>query len=330
MGNNCFTELAEWEQMNHESFLAPQIIKRDEESVDILERFAHYDIYENRFGSTETVVNEIDEISQEEPCALLLPQSKLQQGMLSWPQKEFSDKLCVEAKFGAKVYKSLVAGHRAIDFNLLDTKGNAVTLSSLLKTKPVLLTSGQISCPHFQQSVSAMNEFGRRYGPAVHLVCVSSMQPFPAHPDSSYISGKAWETTHTQLCGAQPRNYEDRVNLANKVKKQLAGWTVLVDDLPNTRTSKPDLGEHLVNPYWSTYGPAERATYLIDQSGLIAASQLWFNEESMGEEIQKLCSVDIPSVGERSFLSRVGEAIKNRTASSSSLNSLIAKERTEA
>jgi len=295
----------------HDSHITPKIVDYDIDKVKLV-RFSHYESWEDNYGSYETIASAIKEFENEPNGALLLPESDLRQGLLGWPSKKISSSSSVESRFGTRPFKQLQAGHRAIEFTLLDTKGVSVSLASLLDTKPVVLTSAQNSCPHFQSTISAMNDIVRRCGHVAHFICVNTMQPFPAHPDPSPETGKVWETRFSRETGPQPVSYQARLNLACQVQKKLPNWTVLVDDIPSTDRDR-------TNPWWSTYGPASRATYVIDRCGLIFTSQLWFDEGVISDELHKLPNLDWESevVDNRgsSFLGQISESIKKRTPS---------------
>jgi hypothetical protein len=60
-------------------------------------------------------------------------------GCFGWPQAEFSP----ANRAGVRTF--LRAGDPAVDFALSDTAGAAVTLSGLLRTRPVLLVHGSFT-----------------------------------------------------------------------------------------------------------------------------------------------------------------------------------------
>jgi hypothetical protein len=62
--------------------------------------------------------------------------SNLQSGCYSWPGEEFSPENL------AALDAALPAGSAAVDFSLRDLEGNTFRLSTLLKSKPVLLVLG--------------------------------------------------------------------------------------------------------------------------------------------------------------------------------------------
>ena len=77
---------------------------------------------------------------------------------------------------------------------------------------------------------------------------------------------------------AQPATAEARLGEARFIAQKLPGWTVVADDLAPQR----------VNPFWSTYGPAPRAAWLIDVSGKIVHSQLWWEPERTRAAVDRL------------------------------------------
>mmetsp|Transcript_1725 Transcript_1725/g.2285 ORF Transcript_1725/g.2285 Transcript_1725/m.2285 type:complete len:335 (+) Transcript_1725:186-1190(+) len=227
-------------------------------------------------------------------CSVLRPESKLKEKLFNWPDSNFSNENCVLAKFGFEPYKQMEAGDAAIEFNLVkissslklenfDTiKNNRQRLSDLLKKgRPVLLCAVATSCPACMAFSSEMESFARDY-PQILCVGITVMQPHPEAPEKSFENGTIWEMSYSRGV-SQPRTLEGRIEIAQIIQRKLPSWLILADDLPSIHEEEEDAirreKETKINPFWSTYGPAPRCAYLLDDSGLIVHSQLWWNSD---------------------------------------------------
>ena len=195
----------------------------------------------------------------------LRPSEDLEEKLFGWPEDDFSPDNCVTAKFAVEPYKQKSAGEFAVDFALPKVGGGIVCLKNLLSEKPVLVTSVALSCPHCMAWSGAMKSFAEAH-PEIHCVAVAVMQPHPQAPEKSFENGKVWDMMYSNGV-QQHRTVADRMKFsANVIQKELGDqWTVLADDLDSK-----------MNPYWSTYGPAPRAGYIIHTTGLIVYSMLWW------------------------------------------------------
>ena len=79
-------------------------------------------------------------------------------------------------------------------------------------------------------------------------------------------------------------NARDAELEAKFLAEKLPSWTVVADDLSPDR----------VNPFWSTYGPAPRAAYLVDVSGKIVHSQLWWEPDRSRRALDTLLAKRAP------------------------------------
>jgi len=197
--------------------------------------------------------------------SVLKPESELRSKLFDWPDVAFSEANCVASMFKAEPFKQLTAGDFGVDFTLADGHGTNHRLSNLLREKPVIIASVTLSCPHCSAHASAMANFAESYS-QFHCVAVYVPQPHPERPETSFENGKIWEMPYSKGV-KQERSLEERRASVLILQKELGSrWLVLADDLRATR----------VNPFWSTYGPAPRCSYLLDTSGLICHAQLWW------------------------------------------------------
>ena len=212
------------------------------------------------------------------PCARLKPLSDLKSQAFGWPIQNFSPENSVKGKYGTEPWLSLVAGDMAVDFILKDENGNPHQLSELLKTAPVVLTFGMYTCPAYQISRLEEAKLVKQFHKSIHFVHIYTIEP---HPKSSCSpdTGKPWELPPYSKYH-QAYNYEDRLNtckliLSNHPECQ----KILIDSFDETG---------LINPVWSTYGPAPRAAFLIRPDGIIDTSQLWFSTTHLSSAIHQL------------------------------------------
>lgn len=183
----------------------------------------------------------------------------------------------------------LRAGDLAVDFTLQTLDGDAVTLSELLATKPVMLMTGSWSCPVYHDAIETFNELaatvgkqGNRLGEDVHFVHVYVVEAHPLAPDPSPNYGVVLESSFTE--DRNPRNYPARRAAAERIVPKLGpDQLLLIDDI---RPRPAD------NPVFSTYGSGANCAFLIDQDGTIREAQVWADAEAMQNSIGRLLRED--------------------------------------
>lgn len=201
------------------------------------------------------------------PNSALRPESELASGLFGWPKEALSPTNCVKAKWGTEPYMQARAGSDAVDFTLATSDNTPFNLKKALALgRPVMVATGARSCPHCLAYSAEMEAVAAAYAGKVTFVCVAIMQPHPAAPSVCFETGEVWEMPAGISEGiAQPATVADRAKEAEWLAAKLPSWTCVADDLGD----RP-------NCFWSTYGPAPRAAWLIDASGKIAHSQLWW------------------------------------------------------
>lgn len=200
------------------------------------------------------------------PLSVLRDEQELATKLFGWPDEKLSPSNCCVAKFGHEPHMQLNAGDAAVDFSL----GTFRLRDALASGLPVMVTGGARSCPHCVAFAADMEAFAREYAGKCVFVCVAVMQPHPAAPEICFETGEVWAMPGSLSAGVgQPATVEARAAEVEFLAAKLPSWTCVADDLAPDR----------VNPFWSTYGPAPRAGYLIDVSGRIAHSQLWWEPE---------------------------------------------------
>jgi hypothetical protein len=179
----------------------------------------------------------------------------------------------VTKKDHATLALKLQTGDRAVDFELQDTDGAPVRLSSLLASKPVLLVQGSWTCPRFQQERMGLEETYKRFRDAIHIVVVYNIEAHPGGGDPSPYRGKPWPADFSDR--GQPRTFEERLRNAQEIARD-ASMPVLVDKL----------GAPGSNPVWCTYGTCASCSWLIGQDGVIVAAHEWHDAPTMNASIE--------------------------------------------
>ena len=211
------------------------------------------------------------------PGARLQPATALRTGRYGWPAREFTEDNSVLGEFGSEPWISLKAGDAAVDFTLPDEHDRPCSLSALLETRPVVLTFGMYTCPAYQISKAAEIALVHRFAEDAHFLHLYSLEP---HPKGSPApdTGKPWELRYSTHPQAYTRAERARMR------------AVIVPDHPDCQRILLDAldPEGLINPVWSTYGPAPRPGFLIRQDGIIDTSQLWFAAGHMEAALRRL------------------------------------------
>ena len=140
----------------------------------------------------------------------------------------------------------------APDFTLKTVDGNdEVTLSKLVGPKPVVLVFGNFTCGPFRSQAGNIEKLYRRYKDRATFVMVYVRE---AHPTDG------WHMESNDRVGVsvrQPRNYGEKVEIAQKCSKALDfGFPMLVDTIDDS--------------VGLVYSGMPGRFYLIDQNGKVA------------------------------------------------------------
>jgi hypothetical protein len=193
---------------------------------------------------------------------------ELKESCFDWPDKEFSK------QNRAKPLTFFEKGDQAVDFTLKTVDGEAVTLSELLATKPVLLMAGNWTCPRYQENRSKNTRLADQFSDEIHTVLVYNMEAHPKGVVSPY-RGKVWEESFSDR--RQHRTYDERVDSARSLSVG-SNETLLVDGL----------GDGNTNPFWCTYGTCPSCSFLIGMDGKFEAVHKWHDPPTMTQSIKAL------------------------------------------
>ncbi|HLG34827.1 MAG TPA: T9SS type A sorting domain-containing protein [Bacteroidia bacterium] len=159
------------------------------------------------------------------------------------------------------------AGDTVPDFTLYKPNGDSINLASELQGGvPVLLVTGNYTCPVFRGKIPDINTMASVYGSALKIFVVYVVE---AHPiiDVSPYSGTVWVPSANYTDGVlfrQPATYGQRKEI---IDSMLAHYTI----------NAPILIDGTCNNWWLNYGPSPNNAYLIDTNGIVAAKNAWFN-----------------------------------------------------
>jgi thiol-disulfide isomerase/thioredoxin len=140
----------------------------------------------------------------------------------------------------------------APDFTLKTNDGKAeLTLSKLVGAKPIVLVFGNFTCGPFRSHSGNLDKLYRRYGDRANFVMVYVRE---AHPTDG------WRMESNDRVGAitaQPRTYEERVDVAQKCGAVLnMGFPMLVDTIDDAVGAR--------------YSGMPGRLYLVDRDGKVA------------------------------------------------------------
>jgi hypothetical protein len=140
----------------------------------------------------------------------------------------------------------------APDFTLSTVDGRSeVTLSKLYPTKPVVLIFGNFTCGPFRNHAGSLDILRKRYADRAHFVMVYCRE---SHPSDGWQRA---ENVASKVVLPQPRDYRERVDLAQSCRKTLGlEMPVLIDRMDDRVATR--------------YSGLPSRLYLIDRQGKIA------------------------------------------------------------
>ncbi|MEJ0083175.1 MAG: hypothetical protein WDM78_20010 [Puia sp.] len=126
-----------------------------------------------------------------------------------------------------------------------------------------------------------MKRLSSKYGAKDRFFIVYLIEAHPTDVPGPYSADrKIWipaNNIRDHVAAAQPKTYQQRVDLSKKWKQEYdIKMPVLVDN--------PD------NSFWSGFGEAPNMVYVILPGNMVYYKQAWFNEHLLEEKLQKLAS----------------------------------------
>src|ERR1041385_881014 len=158
-------------------------------------------------------------------------------------------------------------GDTVADFTLYKPNGDSVNLATELQSgTPVVLVTGNYTCPVFRGKINDINTMAAVYGAQLKIYVVYVVE---AHPiiDVSPYSGTVWVPSANYTDGVlfeQPDTYGQRKEIIDSL---LAHYTINV----------PILIDGPCNNWWLNYGPSPNNAYLINTNEVLVDKIPWSN-----------------------------------------------------
>ncbi len=152
-------------------------------------------------------------------------------------------------------------GDKAPEIELRDLHGKLVSLSELLKTKPVVIETGSYTCPVFCNRHASIEKFHEEFRDQVHLLVLYGKEAHPGSGNRGNIQ--------------QPQQNAERLKLAKMAAKKLSiGVPVLTDDVNNRVTA--------------AYGGLPNSGLIIGQDGRVFHKLAWIHPTLLREPLRAL------------------------------------------
>ena len=168
-------------------------------------------------------------------------------------------------------------GTQAPEFNLLNLKGEQVSLTTLFGDKPVVLQFGSHSCPVYRYRRGEMEKVYQEYRSQAHFVIVYTLEAHPVGTKSPY-SDEEWVTWINRLTNVlipQTTTEEARQTRADQSREDLdVHQVILVDTMDNA--------------VWRQYGSAPSSAFVIDHHGSVVLRQVWIDPDEIRVTLQNL------------------------------------------
>ena len=166
-------------------------------------------------------------------------------------------------------------GTQAPVFNLVNLKGEQVSLKTLIGEKPVVLQFGSHSCPVYRYRRREMKKVYQEFQTVAQFVIVYTLEAHPVGTKSPY-SDEEWVTWINRLTNVlipQPTTEEARQTLAGQSREDLdVHQLILVDTMENA--------------VWRQYGSAPSPAFVIDQNGVVVLRQVWIDPDEIRRRLQ--------------------------------------------
>ncbi len=168
-------------------------------------------------------------------------------------------------------------GDQLPDLKLRTLKGEPVHLADAWHGGPALIVTSSFTCPKSRSRWPEVEAISEKYGKKLNVVIVYVIE---AHPVGSVCPYKGHEevTAENQRDGIlrkQPTTLDDRLDLAKDFKHYL-------------RIDLPIYVDTLDNQAWKAFGAAPNKSLLVDEKGIVAARQGWFDGAELRQSIERL------------------------------------------
>ena len=206
----------------------------------------------------------------------LRPTSDLIGKCFDFPGQNFNHENNIQSKYPNDPAHFVDSSEAAVDFKLVTLDGDKVSLSELLKEKPVALIYGMYTCPAFQGYYSEKNPASHmskydeyalveKYSDQVSFVHLYGPEPHPKRPDKNFDTGKIIEFPWSTVRNS--KTWDARRAAATLIQDDLHPNSLMVlDNLGGPKVIDHGTDEPPYNPVWCTYGPGARQVTWLHQS----------------------------------------------------------------
>jgi hypothetical protein len=171
-------------------------------------------------------------------------------------------------------------GDTIAHFKLYTLVGDSIDIGTELeKGMPIVLISGNYTCPVFRNDINEINLLSSQYLNKVQFYIVYTIE---AHPDGDTSPYFGFVNTTTlnyseNILYHQPTTYGERKQVAKD----------MINDLP---INVPIIIDGPCNHWWETFGPGPTKSYLITTKGTVFTKHGWFNQapNNMSNDIDSL------------------------------------------
>lgn len=156
--------------------------------------------------------------------------------------------------------------------------GSAVTLSSLLDGRPLVIQLGSHSCPVYRYRRHSLRPVWERFADRVRFVLLYTREAHPVGAPSPYLESAEWDPWINRLARVrvlEHRDLEDRLARARQSRAELElPLELFVDTFDNAA--------------WRAFGAAASPAFVLDPGGRIVLRQVWVEPEQLAETLDQL------------------------------------------
>lgn len=157
---------------------------------------------------------------------------------------------------------------------LVNLEGTPASLPALQAKRPLVLVTASLTCNVARRQQTQVDELRQRFGNAVAVVVVYTIDAHPAGDPCPY-TGEEWvpeDNRKDQVLIHQPKTLAERLDAARTFQKRFStNATVLVDMMDDAA--------------WKALGSAPNLGLLVGSDGIVRLRQGWFDAEAMTKEL---------------------------------------------
>jgi peroxiredoxin len=159
-------------------------------------------------------------------------------------------------------------GQAPPDFTLRTTKGESITLSSLLGEQPVVLEFANMTCGNARSNAKSMEQLKEKWQDRATFIIIYNRESSPGRGAFHAIK--------------KPRSQDERDELAKSFAAQFRpGTAVLIDTIDDA--------------IWTRYGSPHTCTFIIQGDGTVAYKELFAKPTAIEQELERLLTAEAVS-----------------------------------